>query len=123
MWGHSTLHNIHMDTNMPHFIISICYGYRVWVYMECGNTPHFVISIWIQTWIWIQSMDLHGVWRHFTLINIHMDTHMAPCLHIITVAYFRYQNRSFLSRHHIINHNSRILNIHPQCCQEKVLSR
>ena len=60
--------------------------------MDCGDTPHFVISIWIQTWIGKWSMDLHGVWRHFTFHNIHMD--MAPCLHIITVTYFRYQNRS-----------------------------
>ena len=68
-------------------------GYGVCIYMECGDTPHFVISIWIQTWIWIWSMDLHGVWRHFTFHNNHMDTNMAPCSHIITVTYFRYQNR------------------------------
>ena len=41
--------------------------------MECVDTPHIVISIWIQSWIWIQSMDLHG---HSTLHNIHMDTNM-----------------------------------------------
>ena len=41
--------------------------------MECGDTPHFVIFIWIQAWIWIQSMDLHG---HCTLHNIHVDTNM-----------------------------------------------
>ena len=29
--------------------------------MECGDTPCSVISIWIQIWIWIQSMNLHGV--------------------------------------------------------------
>ena len=61
--------------------------------MECDDTPHSVISILIQIWIWIQSMDLHAVWRHFTFHNIHMDTNMAPCLHIITVTYLRYQNR------------------------------
>ena len=44
--------------------------------MECGDTAHFVISIWIQTWIWICSMGLHGVWQHSTLHNIHMDTEM-----------------------------------------------
>ena len=44
--------------------------------MECGDTPHFVISIWIQIWILIQSVGLHGVWQHSTLHNIHMDTDM-----------------------------------------------
>ena len=28
-------------------------------------------------------MDLHGVLRQFTFLNIHMDMHMASCLHII----------------------------------------
>ena len=42
--------------------------------MECVDAPHFVISIWIQLWIWIQSVGLHGVWQHSTLHNIHMDT-------------------------------------------------
>ena len=74
------------------------------VYMECGDTLHSVISIWIQTWIWIWSMDLHGVWGCFTFHNIHMDTDMAPCLHIITGIYFRYQNRSIQNRYHIIYH-------------------
>ena len=32
-------------------------------------------------------MDLHGVWRHSTFHNIHMDMDMTPCLHIITVTY------------------------------------
>ena len=50
--------------------------------MECGDTPHFVISIWIQIWIWMWSVGLHAVWRHFTFHNIHMDTDMAPCLQI-----------------------------------------
>ena len=77
------------------------YGYGVWIYMD---TPQSIISIWIQTWIRI--MDLHGVWRHLTFHNIHMDTDIAPCLHLINVTYFRYQNR-----YHIISHNSRILNI------------
>ena len=80
--------------------------------MECGDTPQSVISIWIQTWIWIRSMDLHGVWTHFIFHNIHMDMDMAPCLHIITATYFSYQNRSIQNRYHIIYHNSRILNIH-----------
>ena len=44
--------------------------------MECGDTPHFIISIWIQIWIQIQSVGLHGVWQHSTLCNIHMDTDM-----------------------------------------------
>ena len=56
-------------------------------------------------------MDLHGVWRHFTLINIHMDMDIAQCLHIITVTYFRYQNRPIQNNYHIIYLNSRILNI------------
>ena len=56
-------------------------------------------------------MDLHGVWRHFTFHNIHMDMDMAPCLHIITITYFRYQNRPIQNRYYIIYHNSRILNI------------
>ena len=43
------------------------------IYMECVDAPHFVISIWIQIWIWIQCMDLHG---HSTLHNINMDTDM-----------------------------------------------
>ena len=79
--------------------------------MECIDIPHSVISICIQTWIWIWSMDLHGVWRHFTFHSIHMDTDMAPCLHIINITYFRYQNRPIQNRYHIIYHNSRILNI------------
>ena len=41
--------------------------------MECGDTPHFIISIWIQIWIQIQSVGLHGIWQHSTLCNIHMD--------------------------------------------------
>ena len=36
---------------------------------------------------------------------------MAPNLHIITVTYFRYQNRPIQNGYHIIYHNSRILNI------------
>ena len=44
--------------------------------MECGYTPHFVISIWIQIWIWIQSVGLHGVCQYSTLHKIHMDTDM-----------------------------------------------
>ena len=60
-------------------------------------------------------MDLHGVWRHFTFHNIHMDTDMAPCLHIITVTYFRYENRPIQNRYNIIYHNSRILNIKSWC--------
>ena len=46
-------------------------------------------------------MDLHGVWRHFAIHNIHMDMDMAACLHIITVTYFRYQNRPIQNRYHI----------------------
>ena len=79
--------------------------------MECGDAPHSIISIWIQTWIWIWSMDLHGVWRHFTFHNIYMDMDMASCLHIITVTYSRYKNRPIHNRYHIIYHNSRIPNI------------
>ena len=79
--------------------------------MECGDTPHFVISIWIQIWLWIWGIDLHGVWRHFTSHNIHMDMDMAGCLHAITVTYFRYNNKPIQHRYHIIYHNSRILNI------------
>ena len=33
----------------------------------------------------IWSMDLHEVWKHFTFHHIHMDMDMAPCLHTITV--------------------------------------
>ena len=91
--------------------------------MECGDIPHSVISIWIQTWIWTQSMDLHGVLKHIIFHNIYKDMDMTLCLHIITVTYFRYQNRPIQNRYHIIYHNSRILNIHPQCCQEMALSR
>ena len=86
------------------------YRYKVWVYMVFGNTPHSVISIWIETWIWIWSVSLHGVWRYFTFHNIHMDIDVVACLHIITVTYFRYQNRPIENRYHIIYHNSRILN-------------
>ena len=42
----------------------------------------------------IQIVNLHGVWGHSTLCNIHMDTNMdmdrklnhlkSPCLHIIS---------------------------------------
>ena len=76
----------------------------MWVYMESGDTLHSVISIWIRTWVWIWSMDLHGVWRCFTFHNIHMDIDMAPCLHIITVTHLRYQNRPIQNRYHIIYH-------------------
>ena len=72
------------------------------LYMECGDTPHSVISLQIQTWIWIGSTDLHRVWRHFTSHNVHMDMDMTPCLNIITVTYFRYQNRPIKNRYHII---------------------
>ena len=41
--------------------------------MQCVDAPNFVISIWIQVWIWIQCMDLHG---HFILHNINMNTDM-----------------------------------------------
>ena len=55
---------------------------------------------------------MHGVWRHSTFCNIHMDTDMAPCSLIITVTYFRYQNRSIQNTYHIIYHIiQRILNI------------
>ena len=30
-------------------------------------------------------MDLHGVGRHFTFHNIHMDMDMAPCLHTLDI--------------------------------------
>ena len=56
-------------------------------------------------------MDLHRVWRQFTFHNIHMDKDMAPCLNIITVTHFRYQNRPIQNRHHIIYFKSTILNI------------
>ena len=67
VWQHSTLHNIHMDTDMD-------YGYGLWIYMECGNTPHSIISIWIQTWI--MDMEYGSTWSVETLRNIHMDTNM-----------------------------------------------
>ena len=68
---------------VEHSIIHQC-GYTTWnihwygmsIYMECENTPHFIISIWIQIWIWKCSVDLHGVRRHSTLCDIHMDTNM-----------------------------------------------
>ena len=44
--------------------------------MECGDIPHSVISIWIQIWIQIRNESPHGMWQHYTLGNIHMDTHM-----------------------------------------------
>ena len=37
-------HNINIDTNVD-------IEYRVWLYMECGDTLHSIISIW--TWIWV----------------------------------------------------------------------
>ena len=96
-WGHSTLHNIHMDTNMDT-------DTECGVYMGCGKAPHSIISIWIQTWIWIWNIEIHGVRRHFTFHNIHMDMDMAPCLHIITVTYLRYQNRPIQNGYRIIYH-------------------
>ena len=48
VWRHSTLSNIHMDTNI-----------------DMDREHEF-------TW----SVNLHGVWRHSTLHNIHMDTDM-----------------------------------------------
>ena len=69
--GHSTLHNIHIDTNMD---MDTEYGSTdMDMDTEYGSNPHFTISIWIQMGIWIWSMDLHG---HSTLCNIHMDTNM-----------------------------------------------
>ena len=61
--------------------------------MECDDTPHSIVSIWIQTYI--QSIDLHGLWRHFTFHNIHMDMDVVSCSNIITVTHFRYQNDLF----------------------------
>ena len=63
-------------------------------------------------------MDLHGVWRHFTFHNIHMDMDMTQCLHIIIGTYFRYQNRPIQNRYRIIYHNSQILNIHPSVAKK-----
>ena len=72
-WSVGTLHT----SKYPYrYKYGYGYGYGVWVYMECRNTPHSIICIWIETWIWIQSMDLHGVWRHFTSQQIHMDMDM-----------------------------------------------
>ena len=88
MWGHSTLRNDHMDTDMD-------------MDMEYGSTWNV---------------------EHFTFHHIHMDMDMVPCTHIITVTYFRYQNIPIQNSYHIIYHNSRILNIHPQFGQEMTLS-
>ena len=117
--GHSTLHNIHMDTNM---VWSMDLQARIWI-QSMDLHPHFIISIWIQTWIWTQSMHLHGVWKHFTFHNIHIDMDMAPCSVYYHCYIFRYQNRPIQNRYHIIYHNSRILNIHTQYCQVMTLSR
>ena len=46
---HSTLHNIHMDTDMD-------MDMEVWIYMECGDILHSIISIW--TWIWFHDCIL-----------------------------------------------------------------
>ena len=35
----------------------------------------------------IQSVNLHGVWRHFTLCNIHMDTNMDMDMECIIVTW------------------------------------
>ena len=40
-----------------------------------------------------------------------MDMDIAAWSHIITITYFRYQNRPIQNRYHIIYHNSRILNM------------
>ena len=61
-WRHSTLCNIHKDTNIDmdmECIIS---------HMECGEILH---GVYIHT-----DVNLHGVWRHSTLCNIHRDTNM-----------------------------------------------
>ena len=73
----------------PHSIISIWIETWKWIWSMGlhGVWRHYIISIWIQTWIWIQSMDLHGVWRHFTFHNIHMDMDIATSSHIITITY------------------------------------
>ena len=47
VWRHSTLHNIHMNTNMD------------------KDTEHEFT--WIQTRLWRWSVQLHGVWRHFII--------------------------------------------------------
>ena len=60
------------------------------VYMECGDTLHSVISIWIQTWVWIWSMDLHGVWDalHSTIsiwTQIWLHVHISSLLHTLDI--------------------------------------
>ena len=104
-WSVETLRNIHMDTNMnkdTDCIISnmvtlgdIHMVTNMDMDMGCiiSHTEMFIISIWIQIWIWIwgvlsvtwrhylectsmQSLNLHGTWKHSTLCNIHMDTNM-----------------------------------------------
>ena len=62
-------------------------------------------------WTSIWTVNLHGVWGHFAFHNIHTDKDMAPCLHIITITYFRYQNQPIQNRYQIIYHKSQVLNI------------
>ena len=67
VWRHSTFHNIHMNKDVAPCL-------HIFSHMECGDILQSIISIWIQIWIWIRSVDLHGVWGHSTLCYIHMDT-------------------------------------------------
>ena len=67
VWRHSTLCNIHIDTNMDmdmevlhYFMILVTWS------VEMIITLH---GVYIHT-----DVNLHGVWRHSTLHNIHMDT-------------------------------------------------
>ena len=61
VWRHSTLHNIHMDTNMDvECIIS---------HMECGEILTIICECGGTSW----SVHPYGV-SHCTLHNIHMDT-------------------------------------------------
>ena len=46
----------------------------IWSVNLHGVSSHSVISIWIEIWICIQSADIHGMWRHSTLLNIYIDT-------------------------------------------------
>ena len=82
VWGHSTLHNIHMDIDMDmrinHLSLHVCILSVTWSVETLSLTFSNNTSMWRHyiECTSIQIVNLHGLWRHSTLCNIHMDTNM-----------------------------------------------
>ena len=78
--------------------------------LQCDYTYFHLNLLWVDSVVYIKCECKWSV-GHLTFHNIHMDMDMALCLHIITVTYFRYQNRGIQNKYHNIYHNLRILNL------------